>query len=190
MRRHGSATSSTCGTERLTRSPIPQRCEGEPPARLSRRDAVGSDRHGGVDAWRASLSSSGHRRPLRSRAAALPGPFVAGTPVGRWIDQAPGRQSRGEGSAATTVGNLAGSGAPTSNGAEHGGRERLDLRSGKWSRSATFPSPLNHVSAVGYRGELYVGGYSQSSDASAGAVAVFWRFDPAFGRWSRRAAHH
>jgi N-acetylneuraminic acid mutarotase len=41
------------------------------------------------------------------------------------------------------------------------------------------------MSAVGYGGDLYVvGGYSQASDTSAGAVRSFWRFDPAAGRWT------
>jgi N-acetylneuraminic acid mutarotase len=67
--------------------------------------------------------------------------------------------------------------------------ERLDLHSGHWSTSRPLPEPLNHMSAVGYAGQLYVvGGYSQVGDTSAGAVRSFWRFDPSTGRWSAMPA--
>jgi hypothetical protein len=40
------------------------------------------------------------------------------------------------------------------------------------------------MSAVGYRGDLYVvGGYSQLGDTSSGATSDFWRFDPRRNRW-------
>ena len=62
--------------------------------------------------------------------------------------------------------------------------ERLDLRTGKWATSRSLPLPLNHMSAVGYRGDLYVvGGYSQLADTSSGATSDFWRFDPHRNRW-------
>jgi N-acetylneuraminic acid mutarotase len=63
--------------------------------------------------------------------------------------------------------------------------EVLDLRRGRWSRSMDMPLALNHMSAVGYRGSLYVvGGYSQPTDTSAGAVRDLWRFDPVAQLWT------
>jgi non-specific serine/threonine protein kinase len=63
--------------------------------------------------------------------------------------------------------------------------ERLDLRTRHWTTGPSLPRPLNHMSAAGYGGSLYVvGGYSQLGDTSAGAVRDFWRLDPASGRWT------
>ena len=43
---------------------------------------------------------------------------------------------------------------------------------------------LNHMSAFGYRGQLYVvGGYASPGDTSTDAVRGFWGYDPRTGRW-------
>jgi hypothetical protein len=63
--------------------------------------------------------------------------------------------------------------------------ERLNLDTGRWDTSLPLPEPLNHMNAVSYAGKLYVvGGYSEATDTSAGAVRGFWRFDPNSNRWS------
>ena len=62
--------------------------------------------------------------------------------------------------------------------------ERLDLRTGRWSAIARMPEALNHMSAVGYQGKLYVvGGYASPGDTSTDAVRGFWRYDPSARRW-------
>jgi non-specific serine/threonine protein kinase len=115
--------------------------------------------------------------------AAAPSPRGA-TPPGRWVTLAPSLLQRGEVSAAL-VGRaiyvVGGFGADSTSTAAV---ERFDLRRWTWSLSLPLPHPLNHMSAIGYRGSLYVvGGYSQPGDTSAGAVRDFWRFDPAADIW-------
>jgi N-acetylneuraminic acid mutarotase len=105
---------------------------------------------------------------------------------GRWTELPPSLLRRSEVSAAI-VGHVAyvvgGFGA---DGRSSSAVERLDLRSGRWGRSMDLPRPLNHMSAVGYGGSLYVvGGYAQPTDTSAGAVRDLWRFDPAAQIWTR-----
>jgi hypothetical protein len=62
--------------------------------------------------------------------------------------------------------------------------QRLDLRTQRWNAVAPMPEALNHMSAIGYRGRLYVvGGYASPTDTSTDAVTGFWRYDPATGHW-------
>ena len=122
---------------------------------------------------------------LAIAAPARPGRAPAIAP-GHWGELSPSLLRRSEVSAAV-VGNavyvVGGFGADSRSSSAV---ERLDLRSGRWSRSADMPVALNHMSAVGYGGALYVvGGYSEPTDTSAGAVRDLWRFDPGGRRWTR-----
>ncbi len=110
---------------------------------------------------------------------------LTGIPAGRWVSLPDSLLMRSEVSA-TVVGAYAYVvGGFESNLQSTDAVERLDLRSGRWSVGTPLPQPLNHMSAVGWGGSLYVvGGYSQATDTSAGAVRSFWRYDPAMRSWT------
>jgi hypothetical protein len=141
----------------------------------------------GSDSNRPAVRTTGptHRPAGSARPRRHVRSLAAGVPVGRWITLTPAPSQRGEVSAA-----LVGSTVYVVGGFETSAHttavvQRLNLRSGRWSESVPLPEPLNHMNAVGYRGSLYiVGGYAQPTDTSAGAVAHFWRWDPASGHWS------
>jgi N-acetylneuraminic acid mutarotase len=64
--------------------------------------------------------------------------------------------------------------------------ERFDLVHRRWTSSRPLPVALNHASAFGYRGSLYVlDGYASAADTSTAATNAFWREDLATGRWHR-----
>jgi hypothetical protein len=135
---------------------------------------------------------SGSPGPPRSATGAAAGgrtaarsPSLTGIPIGRWVARRDSTLSRSEVSAAVVSHVAYVVGGFGSDSATTAAVERLDLRSGRWSQGTPLPKPLNHMSAVGYGGSLYVvGGYSQLADTSAGAVRDFWRFDPGTRRWT------
>ncbi|MFL5517580.1 MAG: Kelch repeat-containing protein [Gemmatimonadales bacterium] len=137
-----------------------------------------------------SAVSSQTRKTASSQPRHHPsGPALTGIPVDRWTALPNAPHSGGEVSAALVESSIYVVGGFDSSGHTTDLVERLDLRTGRWSISRPLPEALNHMNAIGYGGRLYVvGGYSQPSDTSAGAVRDFWRFDPATGRWSAMPA--
>jgi N-acetylneuraminic acid mutarotase len=74
--------------------------------------------------------------------------------------------------------------------------ERYDIRRRTWRRVRDMPVGLNHLTAVAYRGDLYVHGGYAAQQALAEASTVLLRYDPQRNRWRRlpssttpRAAH-
>jgi N-acetylneuraminic acid mutarotase len=74
--------------------------------------------------------------------------------------------------------------------------ERYDIRRRSWRQVAEMPIALNHLTAVAYRGDLYVhGGYAAARSLAEPSAALL-RYDPERDRWRRlrssptpRAAH-
>jgi Galactose oxidase, central domain/Kelch motif len=115
--------------------------------------------------------------------AAAPSPGGAVAPA-RWVTLAPSLLQRGEVSAARVGHAIYVVGGFGANSMSTAAVERFDLSHRTWTLSLSLPHPLNHMSAIGYHGSLYVvGGYSQPGDTSAGAVRDFWRFDPTADIW-------
>jgi N-acetylneuraminic acid mutarotase len=74
--------------------------------------------------------------------------------------------------------------------------ERYDIRRRSWRRVRDMPIGLNHLTAVAYRGDLYVHGGYAAEQALAQPTRVLLRYDPQSNRWRRmppsptpRAAH-
>jgi N-acetylneuraminic acid mutarotase len=63
--------------------------------------------------------------------------------------------------------------------------ERYDIRGNRWRRMRPLPVELNHATAVGHRGKLYVHGGYPGLDPDMRASAQLLRFDPRRNRWSR-----
>jgi N-acetylneuraminic acid mutarotase len=148
----------------------------------------GSNDHGRQAADGQAQKTSGSRERTNASPQphhqAAPALSLAGIPVGRWTALPSTPHSRGEVSAVLVGDSIYVVGGFDTTGHTTALVERLNLRTGRWSTSQPLPQPLNHMNAVGYDGKLYVvGGYSQLGDTSAGAVANFWRYDPATGRW-------
>jgi N-acetylneuraminic acid mutarotase len=118
-------------------------------------------------------------------AAALPA-TAAAVQSGRWATLRSALLERSEVSAALVGPWMYVVGGFGANARSTSAVERYDPRRGTWSLSMSLPRALNHTSAVGYRGSLYVvGGYAQAGDTSAGAVRDFWRFDPIADSWTK-----
>jgi hypothetical protein len=148
----------------------------------------GSNDHGRQAAAGQAQKTSGSRERTNASPKphhqAAPAVSLAGIPVGRWTALPATPHSRGEVSGALVGDSIYVVGGFDPTGHTTALVERLNLRTGRWSTSQPLPQPLNHMNAVGYGGKLYVvGGYGQPGDTSAGAVANFWRYDPATGRW-------
>jgi N-acetylneuraminic acid mutarotase len=74
--------------------------------------------------------------------------------------------------------------------------ERYDIRRRRWKRVRDMPVALNHLTAVAYRGELYVHGGYAGEQSLTEPSGVLLRYDPERDRWRRlpssptpRAAH-
>ena len=109
---------------------------------------------------------------------------LAGIPVGRWVGLPDAPSSRGEVSAARLGDQVYVVGGFDAAGHTSAVVQRLNLRTRHWSAVGPMPRALNHMSAIGYRGRLYVvGGYASPTDTSTDAVTGFWRYDPATRHW-------
>lgn len=137
-------------------------------------------RGGGSDFVAAVTPAKSASKLMRTRRV------LAGVAVGKWVALPDARLARSEVSAAVVDGYAYVVGGFGADARSSAAVERLDLRTGTWTIGVPLPRALNHMSAVGYRHSLYVvGGYSQPTDTSAGAVRDFWRFDPRSRRWTQ-----
>lgn len=66
--------------------------------------------------------------------------------------------------------------------------ERYDIRRGRWRRLRDMPVPVNHPTAVTYRGDVYVHGGYGGELGLADPIGVLQRYDPERNRWRRLAS--
>lgn len=111
---------------------------------------------------------SGFSRWTRLRSSTLARCEVAAAQIGRFVYLVDGFLAPSSSDLLPTTGVL----------------ERYDVRRDRWRRMAPLPVPVNHASAVTYKGSMYVHG-GWPNEVEFNATANFWRFDPRTNRWTR-----
>lgn len=102
-----------------------------------------------------------------------------------WSSGPPSLLQRTDGSAARVGRSIYVVGGYVEGGVSSAEVERYEIDKRRWSRVRSLPVPVDHATALGHRGFLYVvGGYSHRGSTSK-VLATLYRYDPRRNRWAK-----